>query len=67
MCWKGVGGLGFWQDPATCLWAVAHCTIEANLRLPYLTLSTVEDNDMLMGCLHELARGVSHAPKGYGQ
>ena len=31
-----------------------HCAIEGNLRLPDLTLSAVEDNAMLMDCLHQL-------------
>ena len=31
-----------------------HCAREGNLRLPVLTLSTVEDNAKLTGCLHQL-------------
>ena len=31
-----------------------HCTIEGNLRLPDVTLSTVEDNAMFFVCLHQL-------------
>ena len=31
-----------------------HCIIEGNLRLSDPTLSTAEDNAMLIGCLHQL-------------
>ena len=31
-----------------------HCAMESNLRLPDSTLSTVEDDVMVMGCLHKL-------------
>ena len=31
-----------------------HWAIEGNLSLPDVTLSAVEDNSMLFGCLHQL-------------
>ena len=48
-----------WKSLEFCrIWLHAlgseHCAIEGNLRLSDLTLSTAEDNAMLMGCLHGL-------------
>ena len=51
--WEGLGGLDFGGIWLNALGS-EHCAIEGNLRLPDLTLCTVEYNVTLMGCLHQL-------------
>ena len=61
---EGLGGFNFGR-----IWLHAlvseYCAVEGNFRWPDLTLSAVEDNAMLMDCLHQLQEVVSHAPWGY--
>ena len=50
--WGGIGGLDFGGIQPHALGSKC-CTIKGNLRLPDVTLSSVEDNAMVFGSLHQ--------------